>query len=178
MLKSTFPEDGACEHAYVVNASLDAQDAVEAVIAAVTVKLPELSPVGNENRFWITPFPFPAGVPLVATTVPGFVPAVESTSVLVTVRVPWTWSATDVVLPPYVIVVPVVPVTELNTFAALVAGPVVPVIVLPFGLVSTRIPKYTCVCALVFTPVQVHTAPPLPAVAVPLTVQLPPPGRL
>jgi len=146
------------------------------VIAAFTVKLPDVSPVGNENRSPITPFPFPAGVPPVATTAPAFVPPVVSTSVLVTVWVPCTWSATEVVLASYVIVVAVVPVTELNTFAALVAGPVVPVIVLPFGLVSTRIPKYTCVCALVFTPVQVHVAPPLALVAVPLTVQLPPPG--
>jgi hypothetical protein len=39
-------------------------------------------------------------------------------------------------------------------------------------------PKYTWVCALVFTPVQVHVAPPLALAAVPLTEQLPPPGSV
>jgi hypothetical protein len=67
----------------------------------------------------------------------------------------------------------VVPVTLLNT---LPPEGEAPVIVLPFALVSTRMPKYTCVCALVFTPVQVHVPPPLALAAVPLTLQLPPPG--
>jgi hypothetical protein len=39
-------------------------------------------------------------------------------------------------------------------------------------------PKYTCVCALVFTPVQVQVAPPLALAAVPLSAQLPPPGNV
>jgi hypothetical protein len=75
-----------------------------------------------------------------------------------------------------VIWVAVVPVTVLKMLELLVVGPVRPVIVLPFGFVSTRMPKYTCVCAAVFTPVQFQLAPPLWLAAVPLTVQLPPPG--
>ena len=141
----------------------------------MTVKLAELSPVGNENRSPITPLLLPAGVPPVATTVPGFVPPVVSTSWFVTVWVPLTWSATVVVLPSYVIDDDVVPVTLLNTLPA--AG-VAPVIVLPFAFVSTRMPKYTWVWALVFTPVHVHVPPVLALVAVPLRLQLPPPGSV
>ena len=144
------------------------------MIAAVTVKLAEASPVGNENRSPITPLPLPAGVPPVATTVPGLVPPVLRTIVFVTVCVPCIWSATDVVLALYVIEDDVVPITEVNTFAP---DGETPVMVLPLALVSTRMPKYTCVCALVFTPVQVHVAPPLADAAVPLSEQLPPPGN-
>jgi hypothetical protein len=70
----------------------------------------------------------------------------------------------------------VVPLTELNTLELEVVGPPVPVIVFPFGFVSTRMPKYTWVCALVLTPVQVQVAPPLMLAAVPLTEHEPPPG--
>ena len=76
------------------------------------------------------------------------------------------------------ICVDVVALTVLKIIAPDVVGPVVPVIVFPFGFVSTRMPKYTWVCALVLTPVHVHVAPALWAVAVPLTVQLPPPGSV
>jgi hypothetical protein len=68
------------------------------LICASTVKLAEASPVGNENRFPITPLALPPGVPAVATTVPGLVPPVDRMSVFVTVWVPLIWSATDVVL--------------------------------------------------------------------------------
>jgi len=74
-----------------------------------------------------------------------------------------------------VIDVAVVPVTVLNT---LPPEGVAPVIVFPFAFVSTRMPKYTWVCALVFTPVQVHVPPVLALAAVPLSAQLPPPGSV
>ena len=78
-----------------------------------------------------------------------------------------------------VVLVYVIELTELllkrNTAAEAAVG-ALPVMVLPFTLVSFLMPKYTCVCGLRFTPVHEIVAPPV-WLATPDTLQLPPPGR-